>query len=50
MKPLLERYFGRIPRGTVEPPPVVTQEPKHVAEKRFDAEAETSPDACACGG
>jgi predicted Zn-dependent peptidase len=41
--PLLERYFGRIPRGTVEPPPVVTLEPKQVGEKRFNAEAETSP-------
>jgi predicted Zn-dependent peptidase len=43
VKPLLERYFGRIPRGKVDPPAVVTQEPKHVAEKRFDAAAETSP-------
>lgn len=41
--PLLERYFGRIPRGEVDPPPVVTLEPKAVAEKRFNAEAETSP-------
>jgi predicted Zn-dependent peptidase len=43
VKPLLERYFGRIPRAAGEPPPVVTQEPKHVAERRFLAEAETSP-------
>ena len=43
MKPLLERYFGRIPRGKTDPPQVVTQEPKHVAERRFDAAAETSP-------
>ncbi|HXY39193.1 MAG TPA: pitrilysin family protein [Vicinamibacteria bacterium] len=41
--PLLERYFGRIPHGKVDPPPVVTMEPRHVAEKRFDASAETSP-------
>jgi len=41
--PLLERYFGRIPRGTVDPPPVVTLEPKQLGEKRFNAEAETSP-------
>ena len=41
--PLLERYFGRISRGTVEPPPVVTLEPKQLGEKRFNAEAETSP-------
>src|SRR5512143_1346026 len=41
--PLIERYFGRIPRGTVEPSPVVTLEPKQLGEKRFNAEAETSP-------
>jgi predicted Zn-dependent peptidase len=41
--PTLERYFGRIPRGTVEPPPVVTHEPKQLGEKRYNAEAETSP-------
>ncbi len=41
--PLLERYFGRIPRGTVEPPAIVTLEPKQLGEKRFNAEAETSP-------
>jgi predicted Zn-dependent peptidase len=43
VKPVLERYFGRIPRGGTNPPPVVTLEPKQVAEKRFNAEAETSP-------
>ncbi|HEX9188177.1 MAG TPA: pitrilysin family protein, partial [Vicinamibacteria bacterium] len=43
VKPLLERYFGRIPRGAIEPPPVVTLEPKQLGEKRFNAEAETSP-------
>jgi predicted Zn-dependent peptidase len=43
VKPLLERYFGRIPRGTVDPPPVVTLEPKQLGEKRYNAEAETSP-------
>jgi predicted Zn-dependent peptidase len=43
MKPLLERYFGRIPAGKTEPPPVVTMEPRQLAEKRFRAEAETSP-------
>jgi predicted Zn-dependent peptidase len=41
--PLLERYFGRIPRGAVDPPAVVTLEPKQLGEKRFNAEAETSP-------
>ncbi len=43
VKPLLERYFGRVPRGKVEPPPMVTLEPKQLAERRFNAEAETSP-------
>lgn len=43
VRPLLERYFGRIPAGKSEPPPVVTLEPRQGAEKRFNAEAETSP-------
>jgi predicted Zn-dependent peptidase len=43
VKPLLERYFGRIPAGKTEPPPVVTLEPAQLAEKSFRAEAETSP-------
>ena len=43
VKPLLERYFGRIPRGKTPPPEVVTLEPLQVAEKRMNAEAETSP-------
>lgn len=43
VKPLLERYFGRIPRGEVDPPPVVTLEPDQIGEKRYNAEAETSP-------
>ncbi len=43
VKPLLERYFGRIPRGRTDPPPVVTLEPRQIGEKRYRAEAETSP-------
>jgi len=43
VRPLLERYFGRIPRGKTDPPEVVTTEPPQVGEKRFSAEAETSP-------
>ena len=27
VRPLLERYFGRIPRGRTDPPEVVTSEP-----------------------
>jgi predicted Zn-dependent peptidase len=43
IKPLLERYFGRIPRGKIDPPPVVTLEPKSLGEQRYGASAETSP-------
>jgi predicted Zn-dependent peptidase len=43
VRPLLERYFGRIPHGPKDPPPVVTLEPKQLGEKRYNAEAETSP-------
>jgi predicted Zn-dependent peptidase len=42
VKPLLERYFGRLKRGPIAPE-VVTLEPKSLGEKRFYAEAETSP-------
>ncbi|MBK5256815.1 MAG: insulinase family protein [Vicinamibacteria bacterium] len=42
VKPLLERYFGRLKRGPVAPE-VVTLEPRSLGEKRFNAEAETSP-------
>ena len=40
---VIERYFGRIPRGAAEPPEMVTVEPQQLGEKRFTAEAETSP-------
>jgi predicted Zn-dependent peptidase len=40
---LVERYFGRIPRGREQPPEVVTLEPEQLGEKRYSAEAETSP-------
>jgi predicted Zn-dependent peptidase len=42
---LVRKYFERIPRGTVEPPDVVTLEEKQYGEKRLIAEAETSPTA-----
>jgi len=38
-----DRYFGRIPRGQVEAPDVVTWEPPQPAEKRMHAEAEANP-------
>jgi predicted Zn-dependent peptidase len=42
---MVRKYFERIPRGTVEPPDVVTLEEKQYGEKRLIAEAETSPRA-----
>ncbi|HVY71495.1 MAG TPA: pitrilysin family protein, partial [Verrucomicrobiae bacterium] len=38
-----EGYFGRIPRGKIDPPDVVTLEVNHLAEKRMYAEAEANP-------
>ena len=43
VRPVIERYFGRVPRGKVDPPEVVTDEPKQIGEKRYNAEADTSP-------
>ncbi|MBE0567253.1 MAG: insulinase family protein [Krumholzibacteria bacterium] len=40
---LAEKYFGRIPRGAVPPPPMITMEPRQTGEKRFHGEAETNP-------
>jgi predicted Zn-dependent peptidase len=40
---LAELYFGRIPRGDVEPQPVRTGEAEQQAEKRMIAYAETTP-------
>ena len=40
---LVEKYFERIPRGTIEPPDVITLEEKQYGEKRLIAEAETNP-------
>jgi predicted Zn-dependent peptidase len=40
---LAKRYFGRVPRGTEPPKPVITEEPKSIAERRFNGEAETNP-------
>jgi predicted Zn-dependent peptidase len=42
-QPLIERYFGRIPRGDRPVPEVITLEPAQVAEKRMNAEAEANP-------
>ena len=40
---MARRYFGRLPRGPQEPPLVITEEPKPIAERRFYAEADTNP-------
>ncbi len=41
--PMMERYFGRIPRNPKGVPEMITLEPKSVAERRLVAEAETQP-------
>jgi predicted Zn-dependent peptidase len=40
---LAKQYFGRIPRGTTEPPEVITEEIEQVQARRMDAEADTNP-------
>lgn len=42
---MVREYFERIPRGTIEPPDVLTLEEAQYGEKRLIAEAETSPTA-----
>lgn len=42
-KALVTEYFGRIPRGEIEPPPVVTVEMPQVGEKRMSGECECQP-------
>jgi predicted Zn-dependent peptidase len=39
----IERYFSRLRKGEMEPPPVVTLEHKQVAEMRMVAEVEAQP-------
>lgn len=41
---LARKYFGRIPRGQVPPPEVVTRELPQLAEKRMFVEADTNPE------
>jgi len=40
---LAKKYFGRIPRGDVQPPPVVTEEIEQLTERRMTAQADTNP-------
>jgi len=42
-KALAQKYFGRLKRGTVEPPDVVTLEMQQMAEKRMTAECDCQP-------
>jgi len=42
---LAETYFGRIPANPMGVPEVITLEPQQLAEKRMNAEAETTPQA-----
>ena len=42
--PLVQKYFGRIPRGKADAPDVVTLEVPQIAEKRMYAEAEANPE------
>ena len=41
--PQLEKYFARIPRGTNNPPDLVTLEPKQTVEKRMNSEVDANP-------
>ena len=40
---LAKQYFGRIPHGAKPPAPIITEEPKPIAERRLDGEADTNP-------
>jgi predicted Zn-dependent peptidase len=40
---LAKKYFGRIPRGEKDPPPVVTEEIEQLTERRMTAQADTNP-------
>ncbi len=42
---LVKKYFGRLPRGQIDPPDVVTLEERQHGGKRLVAEAETNPKA-----
>ena len=42
---LANEYFGRIPRGRVAPPEVITLPPKWEYDVRFEGEADTNPTA-----
>lgn len=43
VKPVVEKYFSRLERGKIDPPPVVTLEMKQLAEQRMYAECDCQP-------
>ncbi len=43
VKPVIDEYFGRLKRGEVDPPPVVTLEVEQIAEKRLIGECDCQP-------
>ncbi len=43
VKPMIESYFGRLERGSVEPPAVSTLEMPQLAESRMNAECDCQP-------
>jgi predicted Zn-dependent peptidase len=43
VKSTIREYFGRLQRGTEEPPPVVTLEVEQIAEKRMYGECDCQP-------
>jgi predicted Zn-dependent peptidase len=43
VKPLLERYFGRLKPSGAPPADLITAEPQQQAEKRYRADADTPP-------
>lgn len=43
VKPVIQRYFGRLSRGPIDPPPVSTLEMKQMAEQRMYAECDCQP-------
>jgi predicted Zn-dependent peptidase len=40
---VVDKYFGRIPRGPLDAPEVITREVEQVAERRMRAQAEVNP-------
>ncbi len=43
IKPIIREYFGRLSRGEINPPPVVTLEVEQKAQMRMDAQCDCQP-------